>query len=311
MKALVTGGGGFIGSALAHALVSEGHEVRVFDAFITGFRENVPVGSELIEGDLRDVDAVRSACRDIEVVYHQAAIRSVPRSVDDPVLVDGCNVRGTLNVLMAAKEAGCRKVVYASSSSVYGDNPEPQLREDMAPDPISPYGVSKLAGELYARVWSKLTGLPTVSLRYFNVYGPRQHKESLYAAVFPAFVSALLAGEAPEVHWDGEQTRDFTYIDDVVEANLRAASATEEADGKVFNIGNGDAHSVNEVLDAVSKAVGEWIEPIRTPRRAGDVRHTLADISEAERLLGWRPASEWQDAVEATVEWFRSGAVTR
>jgi nucleoside-diphosphate-sugar epimerase len=311
MKALVTGGGGFIGSALAHALVAEGHEVRVFDAFITGARENVPAGADLIEGDLRDVDGVRAAVAGIDVVFHNAAIRSVARSVDDPVLVNGCNVSGTLNVLLAAQDAGVRKVIYASSSSVYGDNPAPRLREDMVPDPISPYGVSKLAGELYTRVWSKLTSLQTVSLRYFNVYGPRQLKESLYALVMPAFTLALLAGKAPELHWDGEQSRDFTYIDDVVEANLRAASAGDEANGAVLNIGNGAAHTVNEVLAAVSKAVGTWIDPVRLPKRAGDVRATLADISLARRVLGWEPTAEWQPSIEATVEWFRSGAVTR
>lgn len=307
MRALVTGGGGFIGSALARALVAEGHEVRVLDSFITGFREAVPSETELVEGDLRDLDVVRNAADGVEIVFHQAAIRSVHRSVDDPVLVDGCNVRGTMNVLIAAQEAGARKVIYASSSSVYGDNPAPRLREDMVPEPISPYGVSKLTGEMYARVWTTLYGLPTVSLRYFNVYGPGQHKESLYAAVFPAFVAALLSGEAPEVHWDGEQTRDFTYIDDVIEANFRAAAASSEADGASVNIGNGEAHSVNEVLAAVSEAAGRWIDPVRTERRPGDVRHTLADIGAAGRLLGWRPKAEWQPSVAATVAWFGSG----
>lgn len=310
MNVLVTGGGGFIGSSLAHALVAEGHAVRVFDSFITGFREAVPAECELIEGDLRDLEAVTKACSGTEVVYHQAALRSVPRSVDDPLLTDGCNVRGTLHVLVAAREAGVRKVVYASSSSAYGDTgaslaPDERLREDMAPDPISPYGVSKLAGEQYCRSWTKITGLPTVSLRYFNVFGPGQHRESLYAAVFPAFIDALLGGKAPEVHWDGEQSRDFTFIDDVVDANIRAGAAGPDADGLTFNIGAGDAKTVNEVLKAVSDAAGVWIDPVSTPRRAGDVRRTFADISLAERLLGWRPKARWKESVEATVGWFR------
>lgn len=308
MKALVTGGGGFIGSSLAHRLVVEGHDVRVLDSFLTGFPEAVPADAELVEGDLRDLEVVRRAVDGTEVVFHQAAIRSVPRSVDDPVLVDGCNVRGTLHVLVAAQDAGVRKVVYASSSSVYGDQEADPLREDLRPEPISPYGVSKLAGELYCRTWTKMTGLPTVSLRYFNVFGPRQRKESEYAAVFPAFIAALLAGDAPEVHWDGEQSRDFTYIDDVVEANLLAAKAGPEADGAVFNIGDGRAKTVNEVLRAVSDSVATWIDPVRTPRRAGDVRRTLADVRGAELLLGWKPQTDWATAVRNTVEWFRASA---
>ncbi len=311
MTALVTGGGGFIGSALARALVAEGQRVRVLDSFITGSRDAVPPECELIEGDLREEAAVRHACSGVEIVYHQAALRSVPRSVDDPVLTDACNVRGTLHVLMAAHDAGVRKVIYASSSSVYGDTgaslaPGERLREDMLPDPISPYGVSKLAGEQYCRAWTKLTGLPTISLRYFNVFGPGQNPESLYAVVFPAFVSALLQGTAPEVHWDGEQSRDFTFIDDVVAANLAAARAGSDADGLVFNVGAGSARTVNEVLRAVSGAVGTWIDPVPTPKRPGDVRRTFADVSRAMALLGWAPKSAWEESVARTVEWLRS-----
>ena len=305
MRALVTGGAGFIGSSVARALLEAGHEVRVLDNFLTGHRDAVPDGTQLIEGDLRAPEDLARACEGIEVVFHQGALRSVPRSVDEPQLVEACNVAGTLNLLMAAERAGVRRLVYASSSSVYGDRDELE-HEGLAPDPLSPYAVSKLAGEHYCRAWTKLGRLPTVSLRYFNVFGPGQHRESKYAAVFPAFIGALAAGEPPELHWDGEQSRDFTYIDDVVASNVAAASAPAAADGEVFNIGGGKPRTVNEVLGAVSDAIGTWIEPAHMPRRAGDVRHTRADISRAREVLGWEPKADWADAVAATVGWFTS-----
>jgi nucleoside-diphosphate-sugar epimerase len=307
MRALVTGGAGFIGSAVARALLSRGDEVRVLDSFLTGSKEAVPDGAEVLEGDLRNLDDVRGACREIDVVFHQGAVRSVPRSVDEPVLVEECNVLGTLHIVLAAGEAGVRRVIYASSSSVYGDVPEGIEHEDLRPDPLSPYAASKLAGEHYCRVWTSLRGLPTVSLRYFNVFGPGQHRDSKYAAVFPAFCSALVEGRAPEVHWDGEQIRDFTYIDDVVKANLRAAEAGSRADGAVINIAGGRPRSVNEVLRSVADAVGTWIEPERSPKRVGDVRRTHADISRARALLGWEPQADWDRAVRSTVEWFARG----
>lgn len=305
MKVLVTGVGGFIGSSLAAALIDRGDDVRGLDSFLTGFRENVPADVSLLEGDLRNLDDVRKACEGVEIAFHQGALRSVPKSVDNPVESDRCNVLGTLNVLIAARDAGVRKVVYASSSSVYGDPSEPLRVETQRPDPISPYAVSKMAGEHYCRAWTALHGLSTVSLRYFNVFGPRQHPESKYSAVFPAFVGSLLRGEAPEVHWDGEQSRDFTYIDDVVAANLAAAAAGPEGDGEAFNIGAGRPKTVNEVLRSVASAVGTWIDPAHEPRRAGDVRHTLADISKAGRILGWEPRADWDAGVHACVEWFR------
>lgn len=309
MKALVTGGAGFIGSAVARALVAQGDGVRVLDNLATGQRDRVPPGSEFVEGDLRDPDALRRCCRGVEVIFHHAAIRSVPRSVDDPLLSNDANVTGTLNLLVAAEEAGVRRVVYASSSSVYGDSEGAINREDMAPSPRSPYAVSKLAGEYYCRVWTHLKGLSTVSLRYFNVFGPGQPAESKYAAVFPAFISALVAGRKPEIHWDGEQSRDFSFIDDVVHANLLASSADGGVvDGAVINIGGGRPHTVNEVFESVSKTLGAAVEPRRTPRRPGDVRSTRADIDRAQALLGWRPETDWDDAVRATVEWFRGGA---
>ncbi|MFN2589881.1 MAG: NAD-dependent epimerase/dehydratase family protein [Actinomycetota bacterium] len=307
MRALVTGGAGFIGSAIARRLLEEGHEVRVLDNFLNGRKEAVPPRAELAEGDLRDLDAVRQACRGVEVVFHQGAVRSVPRSVDEPVLVEESNVLGTLHLVIAAGEAGVRRVVYASSSSVYGDVSEGINTEDMTPDPRSPYAASKLAGEYYCRVWTHLKGLSTVSLRYFNVFGPGQHPESKYAAVFPAFCSALVAGRPPEVHWDGEQSRDFTYIDDVVRANLLAAAADGRADGAVLNVAGGRPRSVNEVLRAVSDALGTWVEPTPAPKRAGDIRRTHADISRARSVLGWQPEARWEEAIQATVGWFTGG----
>ncbi len=308
-RVLVTGGAGFIGSAIARALLERGDDVRIIDNLLTGERERLPADAELVEADLRDVEATTKACKGIDVVIHQAALRSVPKSVDNPLLATECNILGTLNVLLAAQSSDVRRVVYASSSSAYGDTAEPIQREDAPTNPASPYAASKLAGEHYCRVWTKVHSLPTVSLRYFNVFGPGQNPESLYAAVFPAFVSSLLTGTAPVVQWDGEQTRDFSYIDDVVRANLAAAEADEkrilDMGGAVVNIGGGHPRTINEVLRTVADAVGTWIEPERVPRRAGDIRSTHADISRAADLLGWRPQAEWSRAVEETVSYLR------
>lgn len=305
MNALVTGGAGFIGSSIARALLADGWRVRVIDNLLTGFEENIPDDADFVRADLRDPEALSPTCAGIDVIFHQAALRSVPRSVDDPQLSASCNVTGTLNLLMAAEQAGVKRVVYASSSSVYGDVAEGRQVETMTPSPLSPYAVSKLAAEQYCRVWTHLKGLSTVSLRYFNVFGPGQRPESKYAAVFPAFIDALVAGRPPEVHWDGEQTRDFSYIDDVVRANLAAASAGPQADGAVVNVAGGDPKSVNQVLEEVSKAVGTWIDPDRTPKRAGDIRRTHADITSAERLLGFVPQARWEESVAKTVAWFQ------
>ena len=304
MNALVTGGAGFIGSSIARALLADGWRVRVLDNLLTGFEENVPAGADFVRADLRDPEALAPTCAGIDVVFHQAALRSVPRSVDDPLLSASCNVTGTLNLLVAAAEAGVKRVVYASSSSVYGDVEEGRQHESMTPSPLSPYAVSKLAAEQYCRVWTNLKGLSTVSLRYFNVFGPGQRPESKYAAVFPAFIDALVHSRAPEVHWDGEQSRDFSYIDDVVAANIAAGNAGSEADGAVINIAGGDPKSINQVLEEVSKAVGRWIDPVRTPKRSGDIRRTHADISAAKRLLGFEPKAVWEESVSRTVAWF-------
>jgi UDP-glucose 4-epimerase len=306
MRALVTGGAGFIGSALARGLLEKHNRVRILDNLLTGFEINVPQGAEFIRGDVRDLEQVRDACGGVDVVFHQAALGSVRRSLDDPVLTESCNVTGTLNVLIAASEAGVRRVVYASSSSVYGELNGAKAREDLRPSPLSPYAVSKLAGEYYCRAWTQNTELSAVSLRYFNVFGPGQHPDSKYAAVFPAFASALALGRAPEIHWDGEQARDFTYIDDVVRANMLAADADGQVDGEVINIGSGRPRSVKEVLSRVSESMGVWIAPVRTPKRPWDVRLSHAEIRRARDLLGWEPQAEWGEAVASTVRWFAS-----
>ncbi|MGH2794541.1 MAG: NAD-dependent epimerase/dehydratase family protein [Actinomycetota bacterium] len=311
MNALVTGGAGFIGSSITRALLADGWRVRVLDNLLTGFEENIPDEAHFVRADLRDPEALPPTVAGVDVIFHQAALRSVPRSVDDPQLSASCNITGTLNLLMAAEQAGVKRVVYASSSSVYGDVAEGRQHEGMTPSPLSPYAVSKLAAEQYCRVWTHLKGLSTVSLRYFNVFGPGQRPESKYAAVFPAFIDALVHGRAPEVHWDGEQSRDFSYIDDVVRANIAAATAGPAADGAVINVAGGDPKSINQVLEAVSKAVGTWIEPERTPKRAGDIRRTHADISAAARLIGFVPQAAWIESVERTVAWFEQRRVAQ
>ena len=305
-RALVTGGAGFIGSAIARELLAQGDEVRIVDNFLTGFEENVPAEAELVRGDIRDLDTCRKVCEGIDLVFHQAAFRSVPKSVDDPRLSNDCNVTGTLNVLMAAADAGVRRLVYASSSSAYGDISGTVNHEDLPTNPRSPYAVSKLAAEHYCQIWHDLKGFSTVSLRYFNVFGPGQHPDSKYSAVFPGFVSALVGGTPPEVHWDGEQSRDFTYIDDIVRANLLASEADDRASGMVFNIGGGRPKTINEVLRSIADVVGTWIEPTHTPKRQGDIRSTEADISRAAEYLGWKPEAEWDESVEATVRWFQA-----
>ncbi len=307
MRAVVTGAAGFIGSALASCLASEGHDVVAVDSLVTGSKEAIPDDVEFVEVDVRDLAAVAGSFSGAEVVFHQAAVGSVVRSLEDPLLTHECNVTGTLNVLLAAERAGCRRVVYASSSSVYGDTGGALNKEDMAPQPRTPYAVSKLAGEHYCRAWALLERLSTVSLRYFNVFGPGQPERSRYSAVFPAFIAALRAAQPPELHGDGEQSREFTYIDDVVAANLLAADAGDEANAGVFNIASGDPKSVNDVLKAVSQALDVWIEPTRTPPREGDIRHSRADTSRAVEVLGWKPQAQWQEAAAATVASFVDG----
>jgi len=312
MRYLVTGGAGFIGSNLARALLSAGEKVRVLDSFLTGKRENLEglaqrhgAAFELIEGDLRDLEAVRKASEGMDFVLHQGALPSVPRSVADPALSNEINVSGTVNLLIAAREAGVRRVTFAASSSAYGDTAELPKREAMTPNPKSPYAAQKLAGEHYMRIFHELHGLQTVSLRYFNVFGPRQDPQSTYAAVIPRFIAAALRGEAPVVYGDGRQTRDFTYIDNVVQANLVACSAPKEACGRVFNIACGERVSLLEILEIVGSEAGRSVPPRFEPPRPGDVRDSLADISLAREVLGYAPKVAFRDGLKKTFDWFR------
>jgi UDP-glucose 4-epimerase len=307
---LITGGAGFIGSHIAARLLVQGERVRILDDFSTGkwsnldgFRNDV----EVIEGDLRDPAALARAVKGCDVVYQQAALRSVPRSIDDPRANNDVNVTGILNLLIAAKEAGVRRVVYASSSSVYGDDPTLPKVEDQTPRPISPYAATKIMGEYYCRIYSQLYGLETVSLRYFNVFGPRQDPESRYAAVVPRFITAALANEPLEIHGDGLQSRDFTYIDNVVQANLLAGDAPG-AVGEAFNIACGARYSLMDTVEAIEKSLGHTVKRDHVESRAGDVKHTLADIGKARRLLGYEPQIAFAEGMERTVAWFRDHA---
>jgi nucleoside-diphosphate-sugar epimerase len=312
MNYLVTGGAGFIGSNLASALLASGHKVRVLDNFLTGKKENLAglaerygEAFELVEGDLRDLGATRRAAEGAEYVLHQGALPSVPRSVADPVLSNEINVGGTLTLLVAARDAGVRRVVYAASSSAYGDTPELPKRESMAANPKSPYAAQKLAGEHYMRIFHEVYGLETVSLRYFNVFGPKQDPTSTYAAVIPRFITSVLSGTSPTIYGDGLQTRDFTYIDNVVQANLRACEAPEEACGRVFNIACGERVSLLDILEIVYKLAACRIAPRFEPSRPGDVRDSLADISLAKDLLGYEPRIGFPEGLSRTFDFFR------
>jgi len=310
---LVTGGAGFIGSHIAERLADLGHEVRVLDNFSTGKRENLASFAgrvTVIEADIRDLAALKSAARGVDVVFHEAALASVPRSVDDPVTSDEVNVHGTLNVLVAARDAGVRRVVYASSSSIYGNSPELPKREDMTPAPESPYAAGKLAGELYCSVFSSLYRLPCVVLRYFNVFGPRQDPSSQYAAVVPLFTRALLRGEQPVIYGDGEQSRDFTFVRNVVDANL-AAAEREGGVGKVLNVACGSTTTVNDLCERIRVLAGAGVRPRFAPPRPGDVKHSYADVSRARALLEFAPSVGLDDGLARTVEWFRQSGTAR
>ena len=310
---LVTGGAGFIGSHLAGRLLELGHDVRVLDDLSTGRLENIASfrdGIEFVEADVRDLAAIRRSVEGVEVVFHEAALASVPRSIDDPVTSNAVNVTGTLNVLKAGLEAGVRRLVYASSSSVYGDSPELPKLEEMQPAPASPYAVGKLAGEHYCRVFSRLYGLSCVALRYFNVFGPRQDPASQYAAVVPIFVTSLLEGASPVIFGDGDQSRDFTFIENVVAANVLAAES-DAAAGQVLNIACGETATVNALFDAIRGIVGSSTEPRHEGSRPGDIRHSFADISKARRLLGFSPSVGFAEGLERTVSWYRERAAVR
>jgi len=311
---LVTGIAGFIGSSLAHALLDRGERVRGIDNFSTGKAENVAsIGSriDLIRADLNDAGEVAKACRGVDYVLHQAAIPSVPRSIADPVESNRANVDGTLNLLVAARDAKVKRVVYASSSSLYGDNPALPKREDMLPNPISPYAVSKLTGEYYMSAFYRVYGLETVSLRYFNVFGPRQDPSSQYSGVLAVFIPRMLRGEAPTIHGDGEQSRDFTFIENVVSANLLACSApAAEVVGRSFNIATGCRFTLNHTYSVLQKLTGCNTPAKYGPDRAGDIKHSLADISRIEAAMGYRPAVAFEEGLRRTVDWYRTQAAT-
>jgi len=312
-KYLVTGGAGFIGSALVHRLVDSGEEVRVVDDFSTGFRRNlegVLDRIELVEGDLANPAVAEAAVRGVDYVLHEAAIPSVQRSVEDPAASNRANITATVNLLVAARTAPVKRLVYASSSSAYGDSEVLPKVETMPDNPISPYALTKLAGEKYCVIFHRIYGLPTVSLRYFNVFGPRQNPHSPYSAVISKFTVGALAGDRPKVFGDGEQSRDFTYVDNVVEANLLACRA-QGADGGVFNIGTGERHTLNEMLEALGGLVGRRLEPVYTERRTGDVRHSQANIEKARRVLGYAPPVDFREGLRRTVEWFKQAPARR
>jgi nucleoside-diphosphate-sugar epimerase len=304
VRALVTGGAGFIGSNLVEALLVRGHAVRVLDNFSTGHRKNLAGlerDIELIEGDLRSYERVHHAVRGCEVVFHQGALPSVPRSVQDPLTTSETNVVGTLNVLLNARDEGVRRLVFASSSSIYGDAPGFPRREDARPMPLAPYAVSKLAAEQFCTVFSSVYGLGTVCLRYFNVFGRNQDPASQYSAVIPRFISAMREGRSPTIYGTGEQSRDFTHIDNVVEANLLAMDAPD-AWGQVCNIACGTPHSLNELVLILNRLLGSDTAAVHAARRAGDVERSWADISRAGQVLGYAPIVDFEQGLRLTVE---------
>jgi nucleoside-diphosphate-sugar epimerase len=304
VRVLVTGGAGFIGSNLVEELLERGHDVKVLDNFSTGHRRNLSSWNgdvELFEGELRSYERVSNAVRGCELVFHQGALPSVPRSVQDPITSNEVNINGTLNVLLAARDAGVRRVIFASSSSIYGDLPGLPRIESMPVAPAAPYAVSKLAAEQYCSVATKVYGLETVALRYFNVFGRRQDPLSHYAAVIPKFITAMAGGRQPTIFGDGEQLRDFTHISNVVAANLMAAEV-EAAAGHVFNIGAGHPRSLNELVATLNRLLGTEIEPIYADRRPGDVRQSWADVSLARAVMGYEPRVGFEEGLALTIE---------
>ena len=310
MRVLVTGGAGFIGSHLAARLVADGHEVRVLDNFATGHRSNIDAIAgdvDLVEGDIQSYERAHNAVRGCEIVFHQAALPSVPRSIQDPLTSNATNVVGTLNVLLAARDEGVRRVVFASSSSVYGANPTLPKHEDLPALPISPYATAKLASEGYCRSFGVGYGLETVALRYFNVFGPRQDPKSQYAAVIPNFIAAMLENTSVTIFGDGEQSRDFSYVDNVVQANLLAMSAADVT-GKVFNIACGRKVTLNELAIKLRELVGTDVETRYAPPRPGEVLHSLADLTRARSELGYEPEVDLEEGLRRTVEHYRAQA---
>jgi UDP-glucose 4-epimerase len=307
---LVTGIAGFIGSSLARAVLAQGDDVRGVDNFSTGKRNNIVELLDRIdvrEADLLDLAAMRSACKGVDYVLHEAAIPSVPRSVLDPLESNGANVDGTVNVLVAARDAKVKRVVYAASSSAYGDTPTLPKHEDMPPNPISPYAVAKLASEYYMASFFRCYELETVALRYFNIFGPRQDPTSPYSGVLAKFITQMLKAEQPTIYGDGDQSRDFTYVDNVVHANLLACKApASEVAGKVFNVATGTRIDLNEMFRVLKKLTGYPGEVKHGPDRAGDVKHSLADLTRAEKHLGYKPQVNFEEGLRRTVDWYRT-----
>lgn len=309
---LVTGAAGFIGRWIAAALLSQGHSVRGLDNFSTGNRANLVglEGMEFIEGDIRDVELMRKVCAGVDVVFHEAALASVPRSVENPVDSNDVNVTGTLNVLVAARDAGVRRVLFAGSSSVYGNSPTLPKHEQMTPRPISPYAVSKLAGEAYLQSFWQVYGLETVVIRYFNVFGPNQDPSSMYSGVLAKFTSKMLAGEDVTIFGDGEQSRDFTFIDNVVRGNLLAAAAdAKKVAGGVFNVATHSRITLNETAAVLRDLTGFKGEINYGPERSGDVKHSFAEISLAREAFGYEPIVDFREGLRRTVEWYRESAI--
>jgi nucleoside-diphosphate-sugar epimerase len=307
---LVTGGAGFIGSHLTEELVRRGEHVRVVDSLITGKRQNLAHlrGVEFMEGDLADIDVATRAVQGIDYVLHQAAIPSVPRSVQDPITSNRANIDASLNVLVAARDAGVKRVVYAGSSSAYGDTPTLPKVETMPTAPLSPYALQKLVAEQYCQMFTQLYGLETVTIRYFNVFGPRQDPSSPYSGVISLFISAICEGRRPTIYGDGEHTRDFTYVANVVDGVLRACTANQ-ASGEVINVATGGRISLNQLFLNVRDFVGADLEPIYDAPRAGDVKDSQADISKARQLLGYEPIVSFEDGLQQTVAWYRASAM--
>ncbi|MDD5005893.1 MAG: SDR family oxidoreductase [Candidatus Omnitrophica bacterium] len=309
-KYLVTGGAGFIGSHIAERLLREGSSVKVLDNFSSGRKENLKFAKanknfQLIKGDIRDYKVCLRATKDIDCVFHQAALRSVPKSMNDPYSYNDVNINGTLNLLKASLKNRIKRFVFASSSSIYGETDIFPEREDSLPLLISPYALSKLAGEYYCKIFSVNYKLETVSLRYFNVYGPRQSLDDEYSVVIPKFINAMMNNRQPPIHGDGKQSRDFTYIDNVVDANILAATR-QNIKCDVFNIANNKDHTILELVEILNKIMGKSIKPAFTPLRAGDVLRTFADISKAEKELGYRPKIDFETGLRLTVDWFKS-----